>query len=179
MRIILTGTPGTGKTKIAPIIAKALSLELIGLKEFVNRHHLYTMEGKEKAVHVKKLRKMLLHELKGRNNYIVESHLTCEFRIPADIIVVLRTHPKILRKRLGQRKYTKRKLEENLFAEMLDYCVQRVEAIYCKHPLELDTSQTTPEAAAKKLIAAIKKKRKTLDRLDYSKELKRVLRLKE
>ena len=169
MRLVITGTPGTGKTKIAPLFARAFEAELIALSGFVKRHGLSTKKTGEKIVDIKRLRRKLLHELQRKKNYIVEGHLACEFMIPADFIVVCRCNPVILMKRLLSRRYKKKKVEENLLAEVLDYCSQRVDSEYNKNYFEIDTSKTTPEQAAKKIILAIKNKKRKIDKVDYSK----------
>ncbi|MBU0532512.1 AAA family ATPase [Candidatus Micrarchaeota archaeon] len=171
MRIIITGSPGTGKSIIAKKLAKLLDLELIDIKKIVKK------KGISTEVDIKKLASALKF-LKKKNNYIVEGHLACETKLPADYIFVLRTHPNILKKRLKKRKYGKKKLEENLMAEMLDYCTQRVEQVYGKKPLELDTANKTPEKSVLEIKNAIKQKKKKLDSVNYSKELKNYLKLK-
>lgn len=179
MKIVITGIPGSGKSTVASLLSDKLQIELIGLKEFINENNLYTFEGKQKTVDIKKLERALLKELKDKKDYIVESHLACEFKIPADYVVVLRTNPKVLKQRLQQRRYRKKKLEENLMAEMLDYCSQKVDQVYRLEALELDTSREKPEASARRLIKAIKEKRKRLDKIDYSHELKVFLHLRK
>lgn len=174
MRIIITGAPATGKSIIAKKLAEKLKLELIDIKKIVLQKGL--SKGAEHEVDIRKL-KTALDFLKRKRDYIIEGHLACEMSLPADFIFVLRTHPDVLRKRMKKRKYPKKKLEENLMAEMLDYCTQRAEKEYGKRPLELDTSAITAEKAAGKIAAAIKQKKKKLDSVNYSKELKAYLRL--
>jgi len=164
MRIIITGTPGTGKTKISKELSKETGYELIDLKKFVKKG--------EKIVDVKKLKEKIKKVIKGKKDFIVEGHLACEFSIPCDFIIVLRTHPRILRKRLGKRKYGKKKLEENLLAEMLDYCVQLSEKNYRRKPVEIDTSRRKPAETIKEIIGVIRKRKKKVDEVDFTKELK-------
>ena len=179
MRIVITGTPGTGKTKIAKELAKRTGIRLVNIKEFVNRNHIFKIEKGQKVVDVGLLGKKLLSRIKKSKEYIVEGHLACEIKIPADFVFVLRANPNKLRARLAKRKYKREKLEENLEAEMLDYCVQRVEAVYGKTPLELDTSQRTVTNCVNEILAAIRKRKKVLDQVDFSRELKNYLKLKE
>jgi len=178
VRIIITGTPGTGKTKIAMQLAKRTGFELVDIKEFVNNNHIFKIEKGQKVVDIGTLGKNLLSHIKLFKDYIVEGHLACEFRIPADFVFVLRTNPKKLKARLAKRKYNKKKLEENMMAEMLDYCVQRVESVYGKGPLELDTSQRTVTNCVDEILKAIKERKKNLDSVDYSDDLKNYLRLR-
>ncbi len=177
MRIIITGTPGTGKTKVGRLLAKKARLPLVDIKEFVNENRIFKKEKGEKTVDVAILKKKLLPHLSRLPAYIVEGHLACEFRIPADFVFVLRTHPKKLKQRLAKRKYSKAKLEDNLLSEMLDYCVQRVELVYGTAPLELDTTKRTAGVCVEKMLRAMKAKKKKLDAPDYTSELQSFLRL--
>ncbi|MFH0884277.1 MAG: hypothetical protein V1861_01045, partial [Candidatus Micrarchaeota archaeon] len=86
--------------------------------------------------------------------------------------------PLVLRKRLSGRHYAKKKLDENLMSEMLDYCVVRAKSEYKKIPLELDTSNRSVAASVLEIEKAIKRKKKKLDSVDYSDELKKRLNVR-
>lgn len=178
VKLIITGTPGTGKTKIAEELADQTGYELIDLKKFVNQNGLFSIKEGQKEVDVPLLRKRLLPHLKQFRDYIVEGHLACEIKIPADHIIVLRTHPKTLKARMQKRRYKKKKLNENIEAEMLDYCVQRVEAVYGIRSLELDTTKRSIPECADEIISAIKQKKIKIDSVNYEHELKMHLRLR-
>lgn len=168
MRIVITGTPGTGKSVIARKLSALLGLELVDLKKIVRARKLAA--GREHEVDIGKLA-AALGFLRRRNGYVVEGHLACELKLPADFVFVLRTNPRVLGRRLSKRGYGARKLDDNLTAEMLDYCTQRVEQEYRKKPLELDTSARSPSASARLIALAIKRKRKKLDDINYSQEI--------
>ncbi len=172
MRIIITGSPGTGKSIVAGKLSEMLHLPLVDLKEIARSRRLVS---RNHEVDVRKLARALFPLLAGKKDYVVEGHLACEFRIPADFIFVLRTHPSVLRKRLGKRRYRSKKIGENLMAEMLDYCLQRAESEYRITPLQLDTSRLSAKECAAKMVQAIKRKKKKLDSVDYSAELKKSL----
>ncbi|MBI5228158.1 AAA family ATPase [Candidatus Micrarchaeota archaeon] len=167
MRIVLTGCPGTGKSTIAKALAAELGLELVDIKKIVNKNKL---ADKKHEVDLVLLFKRLAF-LKKKNNYLVEGHLACEIKLPNDLVIVLRTNPATLKKRLAKRKYGKQKLEENILAEVLDYCTQRVEAVYRKKPLELDTSAQSVKNSITKIKKAIKQKKKSIDVVDYTRYL--------
>jgi adenylate kinase len=174
MRIIITGSPGTGKSSIAKMLSKRLGLELLDLKRIAIRKKLV---GKNHEVDIGRLAKAM-RPLVRKNDFIVEGHLACEFRIPADFVFVLRTHPSVLKKRLSKRRYGGKKLDENLMSEMLDYCVVRAQAEYKNPPIELDTSRRSIAECASEIEKAIKRKKKKLDSVDYSDELKKQLKLR-
>jgi len=174
MRIILTGTPGTGKSAIAGELATKLGLKLFRITDIVKQK---MKLGRTHEVDLKRLA-AILRFLSKEKNYIVEGHLACEIRLPADVLVVLRTRPDVLRKRMAKRGYGKRKIEENMMAEMLDYCTQRVDSVYKKRALELDTTRRTARSSAFTLKKAIMQKKKSIDRVDYSGYLKKYLHVK-
>ena len=164
MRVIITGTPGSGKSAIAKKLSHALKAELVDIALIAREKGLVS---KNHEVDILKLSKALSF-LKGKKHFVAEGHLACEMKLPADFVFVLRCDPEVLSRRLKRRNYPKKKLEENIMAEILDYCTQRVLAVYRKKPLELDTSSRTPEECARILSAAVKNKKKTLDKVDYS-----------
>lgn len=174
MKILITGTPGTGKSSVAKEVCRKKGWALLSLKEIAEGHGCITgKEGGERIVDVRKLRAATLRELKGKKDAVVEGHLGCEFRLPVDFVFILRTHPDELRKRMRERKYPKMKIEENLMAEMLDYCSQ-VSAGHYKVPiLEVDTTERAAKETASRIISYLEGKVKKLDQVDWGGELKR------
>ncbi len=145
--IVVTGTPGTGKTSAARIIARLLKLQLIEANKLVRRKRLYTgTEDGSLIVDMPALRGELLH-FTG----VVEGHVLCELRLPAQAIV-LRASPRALRRRLAPRHYSKRKLEDNIGAEALDYCSIMARENY-RRVVDVDTTGLTASETAKKAIS--------------------------
>jgi len=178
MRIIITGGPATGKSEIARALAKKLDFPLIDIKRIVNDRKMYDKKSGTKEVDTKRLKRTLNSLLKGKDFFVVEGHLACEMKLPVDFVFVLRTKPKTLKERFSKRKYPKKKTDENLMAEMLDYCTQRVEAVYGITPVELETANRSVHGCVTELLKVLRKKKKKLDCVDYSKDLKKHLRLK-
>ena len=168
MRLIITGTPGTGKSEVSKILSRVLGLELIQLKKIARENGLISAHHE---VDIKKLGHAL-RSLKRNRGYVVEGHLACELKLPCDVVVVLRCRPEVLKRRLAKRRYGKAKTEENILVEVLDYCVQRVEQEYGVRPLECDTTQRTAKGSASAIISAMKQKKKKLDSIDYTYYLK-------
>lgn len=158
MKIIaITGTPGTGKTTIAGKLAQELNSEVIDLSGIVNENKLYAGIDKErdtKIVDLVKLKKfinnLIVTEFKSSENIIVEgllSHL-----LSPTHIIVLRASPRVLKKRLESRNYSKAKIMENLEAEFMGICLE--ESLPCENVLEIDT--TEPENFNKNLNSILK-----------------------
>lgn len=162
MRVVITGVPGTGKTTVAKKLAKATACKLIEINKLVDEHKLW--KGKDKfgsrIVEIKRLCTKLKTEMKNEKNIIVEGHLACDMKLPADIAIVLRTNPKKLEARLAKRGYPREKVEENLMAEMLDYCtIKSIENYGALRVFEVETSGGNAKTMADALAVATDAKR--------------------
>jgi adenylate kinase len=143
MRIIITGTPGTGKTSISKELSCALGCKLICVNDLVKKERLYS--GKENGEYIAdfgKLRKRLSKEMKINKNIILESHLLCDLLLPADLVIVFRCEPKELERRLKKRGYGQKKVNENVMSEILDYCyIHALENYGAKKVMQIDSSK--------------------------------------
>lgn len=169
MKIIMTGTPGVGKSTLAKLLAKQMNIELISLSRFAKENKLV---DKNSEVDIKKLSKKLSF-LKNKSNYILEGHLACEIPLPADFVFVLRSNPKILSNRLKKRKYSKEKIEENVMSEILDYCLILCEKNYQTKRInslivQINTSKRPINSCLKIMTQVIKGKKTKGDRVQYS-----------
>lgn len=177
MIIEITGTPGTGKSTVAKLVAKKSGFGLIDIKKLVNDRYIYKKTKGEKEVDIGKLQKEIEKEILGSRpetgNVIVEGHLACELRLPTHYIFVLRCRPDILKKRLGRRKYKKEKTEENILAEMLDYCTQKAWKNKKQHTkiVEIETANKNIKKVADIIMDAVKRKKTKTDKINYGKYL--------
>ena len=170
MRVLITGTPGTGKSTVAKELARRMGWRLVSIASAARADGL--VEGRGHEVDVKKLKAALLKRLRGLDDFIVEGHLGCEFRLPVDCVFVLRTAPAELEKRLKSRNYPAGKTEENLMSELLDYCLQLSEANYAVPVLQLDTTKATAVRTARRISDFLNGKVKTLDNVWWGRELR-------
>src|SRR3989344_5154169 len=79
MIVIVTGTPGTGKTKVAKKIAKKYKLKYVDIGEVVKKNKLYDKYDKKLdtyIVDVNKLNKFLIKFIKNKKDLVLDSHLT-------------------------------------------------------------------------------------------------------
>ena len=165
MRIMITGVPGTGKTSVAKILAERVGCPLITVKDVT----------KEKYVDTRRLRLKTIWKIGNMDNVILEGHLFCEVKLPVDLVIVLRTHPEELKRRLEMREYPEKKVKENLMAELLDYCTVKVEQKY-EDVWQVDTTGKTPEETAERIIDALESGIDVYDRVDWSQTLEDWLR---
>ena len=123
--IIITGTPGTGKTMLAKRLTKELGFRHIELTEFIKKNKLcegYDRKKRTYVVDTAKLAKAVRNKLE--ENTIIDGHLS--HFLPAslvDLCIVLKCNLKKLKARLEKRGYPKSKVRENLDAEIFDVCL--------------------------------------------------------
>lgn len=142
--IAVTGTPGTGKTVVAKLIAKKLRLAHVDVSKLIKKEKLceaYDKERNCKIIDDKKLAKELIKAIKNNKNSVIDSHMS--HLLPAkyvDLCVVTKCELKILKRRLERRSYSPKKVRENLDAEIFDNCL--VEAEEAGHRvIVVDTSK--------------------------------------
>ncbi len=153
MRLLLTGTPGVGKTFLAKRLAEEFDLVYVDVNKIILQRKWFRVVAGEKEVDLRKLRGFLLRVLKKEKRVVIESHLLCEFFLPCDI-VVLRCRPDVLFKRLSKRSYSLKKTSDNVLSEVLDYCVIKAEERY-KNVFQVDNSKPL---TVQKFFVYLKKK---------------------
>lgn len=138
--IIISGTPGTGKTTLAKNIAKNTGSIYVDVNKVISESNLeeeYDQKRKCKVIDTKKLNKILINLIKdSKKTLIIDSHLS--HYLPkkyVDLCVITKCDLKILKKRLIKRKYSPKKIEENLECEIFDVCLN--EAIENKHQVKI------------------------------------------
>ncbi|MGA2972729.1 MAG: AAA family ATPase [Candidatus Bathyarchaeia archaeon] len=160
--IIVTGTPGTGKTTFSKKLAKEIDADHIPLTQFVSEYKLYTgfdRERKSRIVNLARVQVSLNRLLsRTRRPIIVDTHIP-EGIIPKNLVklvFVLRCHPRILETRLSRKKWKPSKVRENVLAEMLDSCLTDAVKWYgWPRVIQLDTSHasvTKCAATAKRIL---------------------------
>lgn len=164
LKIVLTGTPGAGKSVLAKKIAAELGCTVIDANALVKERKLYSrVESGSKVVKLNVLRRLLEKLVRSNKNIVLEGHLLCEFPLPVDVVVVLRVNPLILLKRMRARHYARKKISENLLCEMLDYCLVKSEENYGRNKVvQMDCSRGISVARALNRI-----KRKKSDFVDW------------
>jgi len=161
--VVITGTPGTGKTTISKSLARRLDADYLSLTKLILDKGLYTavdQRRRTKVVNQNRTRTWLRKSLPKRQRLtILDTHL-------ADIIpqenvmkvIVLRCHPKILEARLRRKGWGVPKVRENVLAEILDSCyVIAAEYYGTKKTVQLDTSRTSVSKTINQCITLLKK----------------------
>jgi len=154
MKIAVSGTPCTGKTEISKILSKKLNYRLVSINEFAEELDAfigYDKEMESRILDTERLKKEI-KKLKG--NVILEGHTSHLFS--ADIIIVLRCNPEILKKRL-ERKFPSNplKVQENLEAEILGVITSEA-VLNNKKVYEIDTSDKKAEESVNDILKILK-----------------------
>ncbi len=150
MLIGLTGTPGTGKTSVCNVLKRRYGYRVIHLNDLIREENLHSGVDEVRDTLVVDIDKVStrVHQLVDVNVdvdtngsdsdevTIIDSHMS---HYIADIVIVLRTSPDKLRKRLLNRDYPEAKISENVEAEALDVIlVESVE--WCDKVFEINTT---------------------------------------
>jgi len=158
--IVITGTPGTGKTTISKAIAKSIHADYLSLTRSVTSNGLYSgidRERSSKIVDIERTRESLRSLTSRGDLIIVDTHVADSIpRERTRNVIVLRCHPKVLESRLRKKDWGANKVRENVLAEMLDACYMIAITYYgAKKVYQLDTSSHTLKrcvALAKKIL---------------------------
>ena len=141
-KIIITGTPGTGKTTLADKIGDYFKTRVIHITDYLKENPELIEKTMKNGTIIPKMAE--LRKALNQEQGIIDGHLACEFKLRNSFVLVLRTNPKELKKRLKERGYKPKKIKENIEAEALDYCTQKAEENY-KAVYEIDTTTKSPD----------------------------------
>ena len=126
--IIITGTPGTGKTVLAKKLANLLNFTYIDVNLIIKTNKLSLNYDKKRSTYIintNKLNRILISLVKNTNkSLIIDSHLS--HYLPSklvDLCIVTKCDLKVLIKRLKKRKYSLNKIRENIDSEIFDICL--------------------------------------------------------
>ena len=145
--IVVTGTPGTGKTTFARELAKTIGANYVNVTQHVSKRKLFSGIDRERRtmiVNLPKARASLKRELGTmRVLNVVDTHIPEEI-LPRELVkkvFVLRCHPRILESRLRGKRWKASKIRENALAEIIDSCLsEAVKHFGWRKVIQIDTS---------------------------------------
>jgi adenylate kinase len=151
-RICISGTPGTGKSEIGRRLAKTLGWEFVELNTMAKDKGCIAGWDKERKTEEVDIDKLAKEVDKIKENCVLESHYA--HYMPCDVVIILRTNPKELRKRMGERDWPDKKIEENVQAEIMEVC--KTEALDLGRTVyEVDTTRKKPEEVIEEILKFI------------------------
>lgn len=160
--IVISGTPGVGKTGVAKILARKLNGIYINLTELVLNKKLYIGYDSERESYIideEKVRKEILRvSMKYQDKYvIIDSHygeLT-----PREVlyrIFIIRCNPLILAQRLRERGWKDLKIRENIQAEILGVCTANAIEEYGKDLVyEIDATNKSVDKVVDEILRVL------------------------
>ena len=156
--VIISGTPGTGKTSVSRKISEMVDANLISLNELAISENFTLEYDKERDTNIVDFDKLIPYVTKHidvlkkqkQKDLIIEGHFSDI--IPnkfIDYSFVLRCDPEYLYNRLKERDYNKKKIIENIQAEILGNCANYLIQKQLKSPIyEIDTTHLTIDSVA-------------------------------
>jgi adenylate kinase len=121
--IAVTGTPGTGKSTLTKYLEKKLGFNRLDLHDYYKL--ISTGYDRSKQCYDIDLKKFgkLVKEKSKENDLLVDSHISHLLKKVDLCLVLTCSNLKKLEKRLQERKYSKKKVRENLDAEIFQVCL--------------------------------------------------------
>ncbi len=171
--IIITGTPGVGKSTLSKALARRLRVQFVDLGALVKaeRLHLgFDRFRKSLIIDEKRVRQRLAVFLDNKRDVVVASHIVGRI-VPRGVdsrAIVLRLDPVILYHRLVRRGWTASKVWENVESELLDMCYfDATEALGMAKVFELDTGTLSRSLVLEKALKILRGKNRHTPRVNW------------
>ncbi|KAF2811199.1 P-loop containing nucleoside triphosphate hydrolase protein [Mytilinidion resinicola] len=145
--IVVTGTPGVGKTTHAELLARNTGLKHLSINDIVKTEKCHEGWDDELETWIVDEDKLLdtLEDLVAPGGQILDWHACDLFPVRwVDLVVVVRCDSTILYDRLTARGYKGKKLEENMDAEIMQVLLEEARESYEKEivvELRSDTAE--------------------------------------
>ena len=157
-RVVVTGTPGTGKTSATEQLAEDADLDVavVHLNDLVKADELWTDRDQERDTLVVDLE--AVRDRLGDWSGIVESHVA--HHLEAERVVVLRCRPDVLEERLLNRGESPASALENRESEALDVILsEAVDRHGRESVFEIDTTDRSRSTVAGEITAVVRGER--------------------
>jgi len=165
----MTGTPGTGKKTIAPLVASRLGLPCISLYDQAVSSGLVRKGEVDAEMDTAALGRSIV---KGVSRpALVYGHLLPYVLGAKELrrVVVLRCEPKTLKRRLLARGYQPEKAMENVEAELIGVLsADSMAAFGSRKTAEFDTTASKPAQAARAISGILKGSRESGSSIDWT-----------
>ena len=165
--ILITGTPGVGKTAVSRLLASELKARHVDLGGLVKRENLISGVDKARGTLIADIRRVSKRMKKiiedSEQDVIVDGHYAVDV-VPKQevyLVFVLRRSPDELKRLMEDRGFGEEKLWENLAAEILDVCLcDAVDACGLDKVCEIDVSGKELKEVVSEVISVLEGKSK-------------------
>ncbi|MEM1515500.1 MAG: adenylate kinase family protein [Candidatus Bathyarchaeia archaeon] len=157
--IVITGTPGVGKSLISKTLSSKIDSTLISLGELVKKEGFYSGVDEERGTLIadlerisRRIREIILN---SDRDIIIEGHFAPDVVPPEHVTIafVLRKSPEELKHALESRGYSEKKIAENLAAEILDVCLyETINRFGTEKVCEIDITSRDVEDVVKEIL---------------------------
>jgi adenylate kinase len=176
IRVVITGNPGVGKHTCAKFVSEKLGkAKIIDINRVILGNN--AMASPTSSVNglgeidVKKTKELMLEEIKKAKDVVIVGHLAPYVlkKTGIDLVAVLRRSPYQLAKIFRERKYTPKKMRDNLAAEILGITLyDSLERFGKERVAELNATGKTPQNIAEDVVSKLQKKsRKQIGIIDW------------
>lgn len=178
MLVGITGTPGTGKSSVSEFLKKK-GYEVVDLNciSIDNDFLIGIDENRDtKIIDTIKLNQFVKENYCKDKNLFFDGHLS-HLLSAIDKVILLRCHPKILKKRLEKKDWNEIKIKENIEAETLDIILCEAVEIHSETDIfEINTTDKSIESIGVSIIEIINNnfkhmKKYNIGTIDWSKEI--------
>ena len=125
--IIITGTPGVGKSRLVKVLADRMKWLFLDIGSIVREEKLYSrfdMQDRSYVMDEQRVNRRLARFFANNapRTMVVEAHTLGPYmpKRPGMRAIVVRLDPVVLARRLKARKWSRRKVWENVEAELID-----------------------------------------------------------
>jgi adenylate kinase len=168
MSIVITGNPGVGKHTITQLISDKMKLPVIDINKIAKDSELFEKNDDTNDVDVEMLEKIL--ESKISENNIIVGHLAPYVlrKNQVKIVIVLRRSPYDLISVYEDRKYSDKKIRDNVGSEILGIIANDAMNKFQEKIFQINVSGKTIEEMLEKIMSVImnKKGNEEVDWLD-------------
>jgi adenylate kinase len=168
MSIVITGNPGVGKHTITQLISDKMKLPIIDINKIAKDSELFEKNDDTNDVDVEMLEKIL--ESKISENNIIVGHLAPYVlrKNQVKIVIVLRRSPYDLISVYEDRKYSDKKIRDNVGSEILGIIANDAMNKFQEKTFQINVSGKTIEEMLEEIMSVImnKKGNEEVDWLD-------------
>ena len=142
--VAVCGTPGTGKSTFSKKLTEEEGFTLVDLNEIIEEEGIYEKDPDgTRAVDQEDLRNIFEDRFGGSNEDLAVDGLLSYLLAPDQVtnVVVLRTHPAVLKNRLAESDYSESKVKDNVDSEALSVVLGEAVQIHgADKVFEIDTT---------------------------------------